>query len=142
MLDFRGRTYRLFAANASPAPSATVGSLQLDGRRFWVASIEPHQPVPNIIAKLTARERSITALVAQGLSNEQIARYLGISKWTVSTHLRRAFTKLGVDSRAALVYRCASQLTPPENRVSSGENATSSDLAQAATQGPTQEETY
>ena len=43
-----------------------------------------------------------------GKSNKQIAKKLKISEWTVSTHLRRVFTKLKVDSRAEMVYNCAS----------------------------------
>ncbi len=59
---------------------------------------------------LTKREGEIATLVAKGNSNKQIANQLKISEWTVSTHLRRVFTKLGVDSRAAMVYRCADLL--------------------------------
>jgi len=57
--------------------------------------------------QLTQRELQIAALVAMGRPNKQIADVLHISEWTVSTHLRRMFSKLGVDTRAALVYRCA-----------------------------------
>ncbi|MEA5594303.1 helix-turn-helix transcriptional regulator [Rivularia sp. UHCC 0363] len=63
---------------------------------------------PNITDLLTARELQIAAFTALGYSNKQIANRLQISEWTVSTHLRRSFIKLGVDSRAAMVYRCAS----------------------------------
>lgn len=56
---------------------------------------------------LTQREFEIVKLVAQGWANKQIARLLKISPWTVSTHLRRIFLKLGVDTRAAMVYHCA-----------------------------------
>jgi DNA-binding CsgD family transcriptional regulator len=59
---------------------------------------------------LTKREGEIAILVARGNSNKQIAIQLNISEWTVSTHLRRVFVKLGVDSRAAMVYRCADLL--------------------------------
>jgi DNA-binding CsgD family transcriptional regulator len=59
---------------------------------------------------LTKREGEIAILVARGNSNKQIAIQLNISEWTVSTHLRRVFIKLGVDSRAAMVYRCADLL--------------------------------
>lgn len=57
---------------------------------------------------LSERELQIVELVACGKSNKQIAKNLKISEWTVSTHLRRIFTKLKVDSRAAMVYRCSS----------------------------------
>jgi DNA-binding NarL/FixJ family response regulator len=45
---------------------------------------------------------------ALGKQNKHIAKQLKISEWTVSTHLRRIFAKLGVASRAAMVYRCSS----------------------------------
>ena len=56
---------------------------------------------------LTKRELQIVMLVADGLVNKQIADQLNISTWTVSTHMRRIFAKLGVDSRAAMIYRCS-----------------------------------
>jgi DNA-binding CsgD family transcriptional regulator len=51
-------------------------------------------------------------LVADGLVNKQIADVLRISEWTVSTHLRRVFAKLGVDTRAAMVSRCCGRVAP------------------------------
>jgi len=53
--------------------------------------------------RLSPREREIALLVAQGLPTKAIARQLGISMWTVSTHLRRIFARFGVGSRAAMV---------------------------------------
>jgi DNA-binding NarL/FixJ family response regulator len=52
---------------------------------------------------LTAREREIMALVAQGLSNDQIAELLTISPATAKTHVSRAMVKLGARDRAQLV---------------------------------------
>jgi DNA-binding CsgD family transcriptional regulator len=49
--------------------------------------------------------------VAEGRANKQIAAELGISEWTVSTHLRRIYAKLDVDTRAAMVNRCYGALT-------------------------------
>lgn len=56
---------------------------------------------------LSPREQEIICLIALGLSNKQIATRLNISIWTVSAHLRRIFTKLKVDTRAAVVYQCS-----------------------------------
>jgi DNA-binding CsgD family transcriptional regulator len=56
---------------------------------------------------LSPREREIVRMVAQGRQNKVIAGELNISAWTVSTHLRRIFTKLGVSSRAAMVAKAA-----------------------------------
>jgi len=56
---------------------------------------------------LSERELQIATLVALGQANKQIAHRLHISEWTVASYLRRIFAKLGVDSRAAMVFRCA-----------------------------------
>ena len=52
---------------------------------------------------LTDREREMVALVAHGLSNEDIAGRLYLSPLTVKTHVNRAMSKLGVRDRAQLV---------------------------------------
>lgn len=54
-------------------------------------------------AVLSPRELQIARLVAEGYTNRLIGRELDISSWTVSTHLRRIFAKLGVSSRAEMV---------------------------------------
>ena len=51
---------------------------------------------------LTPTEQKVVALVAEGLSNPQIAEKLFISRRTVSTHVSHVFGKLGVSSRAEL----------------------------------------
>jgi DNA-binding NarL/FixJ family response regulator len=52
---------------------------------------------------LTDREREIVAVVAQGLSNDEIAAKLYLSPATVKTHVNRAMSKLAVRDRAQLV---------------------------------------
>lgn len=56
---------------------------------------------------LSPREYEIVRQVAHDHSNKEIAAILGISEWTVSTHLRRIFAKLDVHTRAAMVARVA-----------------------------------
>jgi DNA-binding NarL/FixJ family response regulator len=55
------------------------------------------------LVELTEREREVVALVAAGLSNDEIAARLILSPLTAKTHVSRAMTKLGVRDRAQLV---------------------------------------
>ncbi len=58
---------------------------------------------PARISGLTERETEVVALVARGLSNEEIARQLYVTVATAKTHVSRAMTKLGARDRAQLV---------------------------------------
>jgi len=58
---------------------------------------------PSALTQLTDREREVVALVAGGLSNEEIAESLVISPATARTHVSRAMVKLGARDRAQLV---------------------------------------
>ncbi len=62
-------------------------------------SIEPH----NI--HLTGREHQILNLVATGLSNQEIANHIFLSRHTVETHIRRVYRKLAVTNRTKAVSR-------------------------------------
>jgi DNA-binding CsgD family transcriptional regulator len=53
-------------------------------------------------AAMTDSELAVARLVAQGLSNREVAERLFVSPHTVNSHLRHVFTKLGVNSRAEL----------------------------------------
>lgn len=59
-------------------------------------------PVPDLHV-LTEREREVMALVATGLSNDEIAERLVVSPATAKTHVSRAMVKLGARDRAQLV---------------------------------------
>ncbi|WNC93430.1 LuxR C-terminal-related transcriptional regulator [Paraburkholderia sp. FT54] len=54
---------------------------------------------------LSARERNIVELIADGQSNKEIARTLGIAPETVKSHVKSIFMKLAVDKRAQAVAR-------------------------------------
>jgi ATP/maltotriose-dependent transcriptional regulator MalT len=62
----------------------------------------PTQPRRSPAAGLSGREAEVVRLVAQGLSNAEIARRLVISPRTVTTHLQHVYARLGVESRIAL----------------------------------------
>ncbi|HEY0248848.1 MAG TPA: response regulator transcription factor [Gryllotalpicola sp.] len=55
------------------------------------------------LGELTQRENEILMLVAQGMSNSEIARSLFLAEQTVKTHVSRIFTKLGLRDRAQAV---------------------------------------
>ncbi|QRP42750.1 response regulator transcription factor [Amycolatopsis sp. FDAARGOS 1241] len=68
------------------------------------------------LKELTNREREAVALVAQGLSNDQIADHMVISPTTAKTHINRAMTKLHARDRAQLVVLAyESGLVTPRN---------------------------
>jgi DNA-binding NarL/FixJ family response regulator len=81
------------------SPSATRG---LIARFLTLHDSEPVHPPP-LLATLTDREREVVTLVADGMSNTEIARQLTLSPLTVKTHANHAMTKLGTRDRAQLV---------------------------------------
>jgi DNA-binding NarL/FixJ family response regulator len=73
-------------------------------------------PKPQTVNALTEREREVLALVAQGLSNQEIADSLVISERTARTHVSNILGKLGVASRtqaALLAIREGVAPAPP-----------------------------
>jgi DNA-binding NarL/FixJ family response regulator len=80
-----------------------VLDIEVDGMRYLL--IRQVCQSPRIQNTLSPRELEIARMVAKGYPNKIIAGVLDISSWTVCTHLRRIFAKLGVSSRAAMVAR-------------------------------------
>jgi DNA-binding CsgD family transcriptional regulator len=79
-----------------------------------LANARPHrrervQAEERRIANLTDAERRVADLVAQGLSNRQVANRVFLSPHTVALHLRHIFWKLGVTSRVQLARMAAEQ---------------------------------
>jgi DNA-binding NarL/FixJ family response regulator len=87
-------------AGAAPAPAGSG----LAGATSRGRGNLPRPPAlaPGV-ASLTEREREIVALVAAGLSNDEIAAELVVSPLTAKTHVSRAMIKLGARDRAQLV---------------------------------------
>jgi DNA-binding NarL/FixJ family response regulator len=81
------------------SPRATKGLIS----RFLAQPAVVDSAVPEKLSLLTERELEIVALVANGLSNDDIAGRLVLSPATVKTHLNRAMVKLGARDRAQVV---------------------------------------
>ena len=74
---------RWVPADSAPGPATRVGSAAL--------------------GRLTLREREVLGLVAEGLTDAQVARRLELAPATISKHLRRIYARVGVPNRAAAV---------------------------------------
>jgi DNA-binding CsgD family transcriptional regulator len=115
------------AARANPAPGAlralrallshvkppvpllcdeeVVLCLEIDGVRYTLT--QQLAPRDTRRVTLSARELEIARLISVGHTNKTVAGVLEISLWTVDTHIRRIFVKLGVRSRSAMVAHLA-----------------------------------
>ncbi|MBI4583695.1 MAG: helix-turn-helix transcriptional regulator [Planctomycetes bacterium] len=99
-----------------------IGSLKLakgalQKFRYWyqaevLLEVESHGYVYALIRRptgqndpLTEREKEIALLAASGLPNKAIAEALSISRWTVSTHLKKIYRKLQINSRTILAQK-------------------------------------
>lgn len=68
------------------------------------SKITPHASPPQPLNDLTPREVEVLRLVAQGLTDAQIAEKLVISRHTVHSHLSSIYSKLGVTSRTSAAH--------------------------------------
>ena len=67
----------------------------------YFSAPQPPEPFP----ELTARERELLELIAQGQNNQEIARHFLLSPKTVRNHVSNIFTKLQVADRAQAIVR-------------------------------------
>lgn len=72
---------------------------------------EPAERDPAALSSLTAREREIVGLIAEGMTNKEIGRHLGISPATVKAHVERLIAKLGVTDRTQAAVLASRHLT-------------------------------
>lgn len=108
-----------------------VLDVEVPRARYLLVRLPKTQSLP----ALSPREQEIVRMVAQGHPNKVIAAVLNISSWTVCTHLRRVFSKLGVTSRAAMIARLLEQHSLAE-RVFPVDSTSSTQKERATTAEP------
>ena len=87
-------------------------AMSRDTASEYVLMLTDPNPLPPVVPRpgqLSARERELVTLVAQGRTNAQIAARLYISVWTVSSHLDRIRDKTGCRRRADLTRLALSE---------------------------------
>jgi DNA-binding NarL/FixJ family response regulator len=87
-------------AEASTLAAARELAAQVDAYLLIASGPTPEPPLPE---PLTTREAQVLELLADGLSNKQIASRLALSDETVKFHLSSVFGKLGVSNRTEAV---------------------------------------
>jgi DNA-binding CsgD family transcriptional regulator len=102
-----GQALETFAAHGATSDAARVRAALrgLGVRRRLATAARPSHGW----AGLTDSEAQVARLVALGLTNREVAERLFVSAHTVSSHLRNAFAKLGINSRVELARLAARQ---------------------------------
>ena len=111
--DTQEDAYRAFAAGAAAYLLKGAGVQEIvgviraahAGQRLIPPGVQDLLAHERLHVDLTARERDVLRLLAEGWGNRDIARALGISSETVKTHLDRMRAKLDAPDRAALVAK-------------------------------------
>jgi DNA-binding NarL/FixJ family response regulator len=94
-LDELVQCIRVVAGNGEWLPPSLIdAAFEREARRQSVST--------HLAQSLTCRERQIVLLVAEGLSNKEMCRRLGLSEGTVKIHLHNIYEKVGVNNRTAL----------------------------------------
>ncbi|HEY6540454.1 MAG TPA: LuxR C-terminal-related transcriptional regulator, partial [Ktedonobacteraceae bacterium] len=102
---------------ASPAYLERIQAAIAPLRQAQPAATTPPASLPSPCEPLSERERDVLHLVAEGLSDQQIAQRLVLSLHTVKLHVKHLLTKLGAANRTQAVARaCAWHLLPPDLR--------------------------
>jgi DNA-binding CsgD family transcriptional regulator len=95
------------AALAHRRAGARLPGLQSSTRAHWLVSTfglhTPANAASGLPLPLSGREREIATLVANGLTNRQIAEHLVVSVRTVEGHLYRIYKQLGINEREQLI---------------------------------------
>ncbi len=91
------------AALVAAVRAAAAGLIVLDPTMAGATGVHTHARTSEQAETLTAREREVLLLVAEGLPNKAIARELGISEHTAKFHVGSLLGKLGAASRTEAV---------------------------------------
>ena len=118
------RPARARSAHPPGRAGKSAGQAVLQGHQHRLASHVARPPDAVAAAgmeTLTNREREVVALVAHGLSNDEIADAMVLSPATAKTHVSRAMIKLGARDRAQLVvFAYQTGLVTPARRPGPG----------------------
>ncbi|MEE4545592.1 LuxR C-terminal-related transcriptional regulator [Streptomyces sp. V4-01] len=109
----RSRPHLQAAWHTFRAMSATPWAQRADAELRAAGAAQPSARPPAGAEGLTAQELQIARLAATGMTNRQIGEQLDLSPRTVSTHLYRAYPKLGVSSRRQLPHALPPDQSPP-----------------------------
>jgi DNA-binding CsgD family transcriptional regulator/tetratricopeptide (TPR) repeat protein len=105
-----------------------IGRLLTSARDEELATAVGHffSDESDVAARLSTREKEVYALLAQGLTNLQIAQLLFITEGTVKVHVHHIYDKLGVRSRTALVVQALLDRSDHATSAMKGEGVSSS----------------
>jgi DNA-binding NarL/FixJ family response regulator len=102
---------QLLAAIRAAATGASLFSPEATQRLVATFAHRHQEPDAAAVADLTAREREVLLLVAQGLSNQELAAALTITEHTAKTHVAHILGKLGLRDRVqAVVFAYENEL--------------------------------
>jgi DNA-binding CsgD family transcriptional regulator len=110
-LDAQGSTEEM--PEDGPGAHTVLLDISVDGITYRLLRSNSAHPMQRVA--LSPREQEIVRLVAKGLPNKAIADVLDMSLWTVGTHMRRVFAKLGVGTRAEMIARVLDEGLLPRN---------------------------
>jgi DNA-binding NarL/FixJ family response regulator len=96
-------TAELPAALRSIRSGGSMFAPTVTNRLIQAYTATPSPAAQRLIERLTDRERDVLVLMAEGLSNGEIAAHLGLGETTVKTHVRRVFLKLDARDRVQAV---------------------------------------
>jgi DNA-binding CsgD family transcriptional regulator len=102
LVNITGSNYSDADPGQGDGAEVVMVDAEVDGERYLLVRMPK---LGRNCFQLSPREQEIVRMVAKGHPNKVIADVLNISPWTVCTHLRRIFAKMGVASRAAMVAK-------------------------------------